>query len=320
MIYRKTERRVQSYLPILKERMYRSEGVFPPVYVRQFEEYTEKSRRGETLIESYPYRFGSEGDDTLFSFTLAVPDRKEDIYLFFPLGTDALLTIDGKAESNINPRHTTVCLNPWKGRTVKCEVRCWDGYIFPGTRPLTDTQLLTTVGTHQIDYPIILSEPKVLVKNTHSFSLYYDVFTLYDLASNLPEGSMEREVIFTKLRKALSEYPMCSPENAEESAERVRKTIAPLFDAVNGFFTPSSYSTGMSHLDHAWLWPIRETERKAVRTISGMTALMREYPEFIFLSTQPVQMDYAFRTRPELYGKVKDAYARGQWEPNGAGL
>ena len=320
MIYRKTAERVKAYLPVIKNRMYRRAGEFPPVSVTKYSEYSETQTVNATEIKGYPYRFGCQGEDTLFSFTLSVPEGNEDIYLYFPLETDALLTIEGKAESNINPRHTMVCMNPWKGKTIECEVRCWDGYIFPGTRPLFDTHLLTTVGTRQEDYPIILAEPGLLIKNRENFALYYDVLTLSDLASNLPEHSMEREVIFSSLRKALASYPMCSENDEEQSASEVRKKIAPFFEAKNGFFAPSSYSTGMSHLDHAWLWPIRETERKAVRTISGMTALMREYPEFIFLSTQPVQMEYAFRTRPELYEKVKNAFEKGQWEPNGAGL
>ena len=37
-------------------------------------------------------------------------------------------------------------------------------------------------------------------------------------------------------------------------------------------------AVGHSHLDSAWLWPVRETVRKAARTFSNALALMEEDP------------------------------------------
>ena len=39
---------------------------------------------------------------------------------------------------------------------------------------------------------------------------------------------------------------------------------------------------GHAHIDTAWLWPQRETKRKAARTLANVTALAEEYPELIF--------------------------------------
>ncbi|MBQ0070515.1 MAG: alpha-mannosidase, partial [Spirochaetales bacterium] len=66
--------------------------------------------------------------------------------------------------------------------------------------------------------------------------------------------------------------------------------------------------------------PKKESMRKAARTLSGMFHLMEEYPEFIFLSTQPVQMDHVFQEYSELYEKAQTMFQRGQLEPNGVGL
>ena len=80
---------------------------------------------------------------------------------------------------------------------------------------------------------------------------------------------------------------------------------------------PEIFLVGHAHIDHAWLWPIEETERKAARTFANMTRLAEEFPEFLFIQSQPAQLDAVARLYPKVFEAVKSAYARGQWEPNG---
>ena len=71
--------------------------------------------------------------------------------------------------------------------------------------------------------------------------------------------------------------------------------------------------TGHAHLDLAWLWPLDESKRKARRTATTQLALMRRYPEFRF--NQSSAQWYAWlEDDPDLFGEIRAAVQRGQWE------
>ena len=96
-----------------------------------------------------------------------------------------------------------------------------------------------------------------------------------------------------------------------------RERLQPLMACVNGSTAPQMYAFGHSHIDVAWLWPLAETERMCVRTFGTQLALMDEYPEYRFLQSQPHLYWMAKNHYPQVYARVKQAVARGQWMPEG---
>ena len=74
---------------------------------------------------------------------------------------------------------------------------------------------------------------------------------------------------------------------------------------------------GHSHIDTAWLWPVRETQRKCLRTLSTALALVDRHPSFRFLHTQPQQYAWIQQQAPELYTRIQQAIADGRWEASG---
>ena len=77
-------------------------------------------------------------------------------------------------------------------------------------------------------------------------------------------------------------------------------------------------AVGHAHIDTAWLWPIRETRRKCVRTFSTALALIERFPEFTFLCSQPQQYAYIEEDAPGLFERVTNAVRGGRWEKGGA--
>lgn len=75
---------------------------------------------------------------------------------------------------------------------------------------------------------------------------------------------------------------------------------------------------GHSHIDTAWLWPLRETRRKCGRTFSTILALMDRYPEFHFSCSQPIQYEWIKTHFPELFVRIKKRVKEGRWELCGA--
>ncbi|HBL40246.1 MAG TPA: alpha-mannosidase [Ruminococcaceae bacterium] len=75
---------------------------------------------------------------------------------------------------------------------------------------------------------------------------------------------------------------------------------------------------GHSHLDLAWLWPIRETKRKGARTFSNVLRLMERYPDFVFGASQPQLYQWVKDGYPQLYSRVKKKVKENRWECQGA--
>ncbi len=77
-------------------------------------------------------------------------------------------------------------------------------------------------------------------------------------------------------------------------------------------------ATGHAHIDSAWLWPLRETVRKASRTFANVTALARDYPELIFSCSQAQQYAWVKEHQPHIWERIKKAVADGNWSPVGS--
>jgi alpha-mannosidase len=75
---------------------------------------------------------------------------------------------------------------------------------------------------------------------------------------------------------------------------------------------------GHSHIDTAWLWPLRETRRKVGRTFSTVLRLMERYPEYHFSCSQPELYMYVKEHFPEVWKGIKQRVKEGRWEPCGA--
>ncbi len=82
--------------------------------------------------------------------------------------------------------------------------------------------------------------------------------------------------------------------------------------------TPECVAVGHAHIDTAWLWPLRETRRKCLRTFSNVLALMDRFESFHFLCSQAQQYAYIQESSPELFQRIKAKVSEGRWEPGGA--
>ncbi len=77
-------------------------------------------------------------------------------------------------------------------------------------------------------------------------------------------------------------------------------------------------AVGHAHIDTAWLWPIRETKRKCLRTFANVLELMDTDPDFRFLCSQAQQYAWVERDAPDLFARIAARVREGRWEPSGA--
>ena len=74
---------------------------------------------------------------------------------------------------------------------------------------------------------------------------------------------------------------------------------------------------GHTHIDCAWLWTLRVTEDKAVRSFSTVLNLMKQYPEYIFMSSQPQLYKFVKKNAPQVYEQIKERVKEERWETEG---
>ncbi len=99
--------------------------------------------------------------------------------------------------------------------------------------------------------------------------------------------------------------------------ERDPAILDALYEHRNGTRAHEVLAVGHAHIDTAWLWPLAESYRKVVRTLSSQTRYMDAYPEYRFACSQPQQLAWIEERNPDLWERVRAAAARGQLVPAG---
>ncbi|MDR2078358.1 MAG: hypothetical protein LBP74_01385, partial [Treponema sp.] len=163
-------------------------------------------------------------------------------------------------------------------------------------------------------------------KDDGAYAYYYDYLTLLYLAAALPRGSRRTELA-ALLRASFRRF-------IREGAKAGREILAPAFSRSSGPGLPGgmtgayaaagsepaafSYSAvGHGHLDLAWLWPIRETIRKAARTYAAALRNIEKYPSYIYGTSQPQQLLWTREHYPAIYRRLREAIQAGRVEVQG---
>lgn len=141
------------------------------------------------------------------------------------------------------------------------------------------------------------------------YALYYDYLTLLVLAGATEDGVLERE-LRRALRSAYARF-------ASGDVAAARAALAgPLAAASDSDFVYSA--VGHGHLDMAWLWPLRETRRKAARTYVRALNAIDSREGYIYGTSQPQQMSWMSQRHPAVFDRMKRAVAAGRMELQGS--
>lgn len=146
-------------------------------------------------------------------------------------------------------------------------------------------------------------------RDDEAFALYYDYLTLAVLGH-----ATDDEALRTDLRRDL-----------DSAWRRVRVGDIPGARAAlaGALAAPSTtdfrYSAvGHGHLDMAWLWPLRETRRKAARTYTRALNTIEDRPGYVYGTSQPQQLQWMKERHPALFARLTRAVAAGRLELQGS--
>lgn len=157
-----------------------------------------------------------------------------------------------------------------------------------------------------------LERAEIVVYNTKKYQLMLDLKLLISLYEGLEDKTSRKKKLLFALNEICNNYQDGKGiDTCLEISQKIRS-----YPATASALT--AWSIGHAHIDLAWLWPIRETKRKASRTFSTVLRMMEEYPEYKFGASQAQLYQWTKENYPELYNEIKVAIKAKRWEVQGA--
>ena len=161
---------------------------------------------------------------------------------------------------------------------------------------------------------------KVLDRLTEKY--YYDIKVPYETACLLDSEDRDYIAIIQTINESVNLVDF-RQENSAEYRESIQK--------ADGYMEQEFYKkrcstenrpticcVGHTHIDCAWMWTLKVTQDKAVRSFSTVLELMRRYPEYKFMSSQPLLYKFVKKNAPQVYEEIKRRVKEGRWETEGA--
>jgi alpha-mannosidase len=223
----------------------------------------------------------------------------QDLYLQFDIqDLEGLLSVNGRPYAGIDANHRRVKLPIVGTLNLEAEFMSVPSSYFD---PTAAQGRLHAASFVQMD-------PEAL-------AAWYDLNFAWEASRQVQEGRRQ-QLLAAALEDALLLLDMTAPQ--ETFAGQVA-AARELLAARIGAIAPDPeggrvFLTGHSHIDTAWLWPLRETVRKVGRTFSTACRMMERYPDYRFSCTQPQLYAYARRHFPQVYEDVRRWVQAGRWE------
>jgi alpha-mannosidase len=241
-------------------------------------------------------RFGPVWTTYWLRGVASVPDgwagRRVD--LLWDSGSEATLWLDGRPVQGLNPHHGDAVLleRAEGGEVVRFDVELACNGLFG-----------------RLERPPEVRRCEIAAWDPDAWELSFDFEVLRALAADA--GSGLEPAWAGELASRLNDFCNVWP------ADDARVLLEELYARRNGSTTHRIVAVGHAHLDTAWLWPLAETYRKLVRTVTTQLRYADEYPEYRFAFSQAQHFAWLEERSPELWERVRATIDAGQFVPVG---
>ncbi|MFI1159525.1 alpha-mannosidase [Streptomyces sioyaensis] len=147
------------------------------------------------------------------------------------------------------------------------------------------------------------------------WQLVLDIEVLSEVMHELPVDRPRRPEILRALEDMLDALDL---HDVGGTAAAGRAALAEVLSRPAAASAHRVSAAGHAHIDSAWLWPLRETVRKASRTFANVTHLAKDYPELVFACSQAQQYAWVKEHQPHIWERIKEAVREGTWAPVGS--
>ncbi len=152
------------------------------------------------------------------------------------------------------------------------------------------------------------------VRDEALWDYYYDYMTLALLLATDGRNPRLTPALKEKLLSTLAEANVLYDNHRLEAAHKVLRRYYDLPNTQEGV----RYTlVGHAHLDLAWMWPKRESMRKAVRSLTNAVRQAERCPDYVFGVSQAQMLDWVRQSTPTLFEKLRQLVDKGNVELQG---
>ena len=186
-------------------------------------------------------------------------------------------------------------------------------HFVKGTQPLKDNE--------PEEFKIVYEGMDICVKREKLADFYYDLKIANQMAEALDKGSFRRAAVVRALLD-IHAFLYYDFENVDwdvfmDGVQKADAVLKQMLSRPNAPSAPYAGFIGHSHMDTAWLWTRKETEKKCARTYANQMSLMDQYPDYTFIQSSAYHGDIIRRLYPDLFEEIKKRVKEGRYEPNG---
>ena len=308
---------------ILKDDMFKQLKKYGILYKKSIDvwEYTRGMFLGEDGYEMEDFKSEIKNGDIwyaaydsahFFKASVTVPEEMEGLELRakFAVGGEALVKcnghyISGCASRDSIPDRTEVALGIHKaGEVLEFEIEA-----------TVDSMYFCDDAMEGIKYQECrFGETCIFVADKECEGYYIDLEVAFQALDYIKDEHINAKV-YAAVDDSMHmvDYDF-DEERVRKSIHEARKYYLSKIASINWAAQSKVILTGHSHIDVAWLWRIQESIRKSARTFMNVTSLMDVYPEMTFGQSQAVLYQMMKDHYPEIYEKIKEKVAAGQWD------
>lgn len=221
-------------------------------------------------------------------------------------GFESLLFIEGMPYQGVDSNHKEVFIDPkFYGKEISLSLKLWSGLEGGGPEKIQSHRFKTA------DYAIL---------NEDCDDLYFTADCVLKTIKQLNDDNPDRYELLPLLEKAMKFIDWSYPGSSSfyQSVKLANNKLQEGIDSLEKRDLISITAIGHTHIDVAWLWRLKHTREKVARSFSTVLQLMKQYPEYIFLQTQPQLYKFIKEDYPEIYEQIKNRIVEGRWEVDGA--
>jgi len=214
---------------------------------------------------------------------------------------ESTLYINRKIIQSVDTFHNTALLDDYSGTDIELTFLLWSG--------------LEGGGPHVIHYhQVRQADIGYLHMPTEELAAYLKAIA--ETLAILPDSAPEKSRLEALAENTLK-YLNFDEDKLYDTTPVALAHLKAALAAMGKHEDKTVNVIGHTHIDVAWLWRFKHTAEKSQRSFATQLELMKEFPDFKFMSSQPQLYKYVKTYAPDVYETLKSRIAEGRWEPDG---
>ena len=235
-----------------------------------------------------------EGCDVAGLFDFGYSD---DCYM---VGFESMLYVDGEPYQGVGTYHKDVVFTGLEGKEADLAFLLWTGIYT----------------SRNSDFRHRVQDARIGYLHRDADEFYFYAKAIVETVKLLADSAAEKHELTVALDYAVGAVNW-DEDKFYGTVGGALALIKERLEALGKGARVTVSAVGHTHIDVAWLWRLKHTREKAMRSFSTVLKLMDEFGEYAFLQSQPQLYKYIKEDCPGMYARIKERVKEGRWEPDG---